>query len=265
MNTETYRVYAIKYAQAHRMTSATFIGGDMKHDVPIPLDFFVWVVVGKSRAWIVDTGFDQAAATARGRTITRPVADGLAAIGIHAADVQDVIITHMHYDHAGNRDLFPRARYHVQDREMAYCTGRCMCHATLNRGYDPQDVSAMVHRIFDGRVEFHNGDAELAPGLSLHHMGGHTDGVQVVRVRTEAGMLVLASDTSILYEHMASKRPFQGVYNVGDMLEGFQRVTALADSPQLVIPGHDPQVLQRFHPASREQDGWIARLDTGLR
>jgi glyoxylase-like metal-dependent hydrolase (beta-lactamase superfamily II) len=212
---------------------------------------------------VVDTGFDQAAAQSRGRTITRPVADGLAAIGIAAAQVQDVIVTHMHYDHAGNRDLFPRARYHLQDREMRYCTGRCMCHATLKRAFDPLDVSAMVHRVFDGRVAFHDGNDELAPGLSVHHIGGHTDGVQVVRVRAQAGMMVLASDTALLYEQMASQRPFQGVYNVGDMLEGYRRIGALADRPELIIPGHDPQVLQRFPSIGPEHDGWIARLDVG--
>jgi glyoxylase-like metal-dependent hydrolase (beta-lactamase superfamily II) len=261
---ETYRVFAIKYARHERLSSANFIGGD-SHDVPMPLDYFVWVVAGASRTFLVDTGFDQEGADKRGRKITRPIAEGLAAVGVDAASVEDVIVTHMHYDHAGNRDLFPRARYHVQDREMAYCTGRCMCHPTLNHPFEAADVSRMVHRVFDGRVVFHDGDDQIAPGLSVHLVGGHTNGLQVVRVHTQQGWMVLASDASHLYANIEQQRPFPVVYNVGDMLEGYRRAYSLADSPQLVVPGHDPEVLRRFPAERREHEGWIVRLDAPMR
>src|SRR5262245_53273399 len=139
-SSETYRVYAIKYGRHERMSSANFIGGD-EHETPMPLDYFVWAIVGAGRAWVVDTGFDQVMAKRRGRHITKPIEEGLKAIGVDAAAVEDVIITHMHYDHAGNKDLFPKARYHIQDREMKYCTGRCMCHASMRFAFEPDDVS----------------------------------------------------------------------------------------------------------------------------
>ena len=261
---ETYRVYAVKYAYHERRSSANFLGGDV-HDVPSPLDYFVWAVVGPSRVFIVDTGFSQDMATKRGRQITHPVEQGLARIGIDASRVQDVIVTHMHYDHAGNRELFPNARYHIQDREMAYCTGRCMCHAALNQPFEVADVSLMVNRIFDGRVQFHDGDASITAGLSVHLVGGHTNGLQVVRVRTAQGWMVLASDASHLYANMEQVRPFPVVYNVGDMIEGYRRLNSLAARPELVIPGHDPDVLKRFPAADRELEGWVARLDGGMR
>ena len=261
---ENYRVYAIKYGRHERRSSANFIGGD-SHDVAMPLDYFVWAVVGAGRTFVVDTGFDQEGADKRGRHISQPIEKGLAEIGIDTKTVEDVIITHMHYDHAGNRDLFPKARYHVQDREMAYCTGRCMCHRALNVPFEPEDVASMVHKVFNGRVVFHDGDSELAPGISVHRVGGHTDGMQVVRVRTEQGWLVLASDASHMYANIEQKRPFPAVYNVGEMLEGFRRIYSLADAPQLVIPGHDPLVLGRFRPTKSEHEGWIVRLDEGMR
>ena len=259
---ETYKVYAIKYAFHDRLSSANFIGGD-SHDVPMPLDYFVWAVVGRSRTFLVDTGFDQAMGAQRGRVVTHPVEQGLRELGIDCAAVQDVILTHMHYDHAGNRELFPQARYHVQDREMAYCTGRCMCHPTLNHPFEAADVASMVHRIFAGRVHFHDGDSEIAPGLSVHLVGGHTNGLQIVRVRTDQGWLVLASDASHLYANIEQQRPFPAVYNVGDMLEGYRRIYSLADAPAMVVPGHDPDVLRRFPAMSRAHEGWIVRLDAG--
>jgi glyoxylase-like metal-dependent hydrolase (beta-lactamase superfamily II) len=115
--------------------------------------------------------------------------------------------------------------------------------------------------VFDGRVEFHDGDTQLASGLSVHRVGGHTDGLQVVRVHTERGWVVLASDASHLYANMDQKRPFPAVYNVGDMLEGYRRVHELADSAHHVVPGHDPAVLTRYAAHSRETEGWIVRLD----
>ncbi|KQR81479.1 MBL fold metallo-hydrolase [Burkholderia sp. Leaf177] len=261
---ENYKIYAIKYAHHDRPARDNFIGGD-PHDDNMPLDYFVWAVVGESRTFLVDTGFDPKDGAARGRMTTRSVQDGLGAIGIRTDSVEDVIITHMHYDHAGNRTLFPKARYHVQDREMAYCTGRCMCHAPLSHPFDAEDVKSMVGRIFEGNVQFHDGTSHVAPGISLHLVGGHTNGLQVIRVHTERGWVVLASDASHLYANMEQDRPFPAVYNVGDMLEGYRRVHELADSPQHVIPGHDPAVLARFPAHSNETADWIARLDIGPR
>ena len=261
---ETYSVYAVKYAHHHRMSSANFIGGD-SHDVPMPLDYFVWAVVGKSRTWLVDTGFDQEGATQRGRVITNPIDMGLKELGISTDSVENVIITHMHYDHAGNRGMFPKACYHLQDREMAYCTGRCMCHGALNHPFEVKDVADMVTKVYAGRVRFHDGDSQIAPGLSVHRVGGHTDGLQVVRVHTAKGWMVLASDATHLYANIEQRRPFPAVYNVGDMLEAFGRIYGMADAPELVIPGHDPEVLSRFPALSKAHEGWIVRLDGGPR
>src|SRR5882672_4069343 len=116
------------------------------------LDYFVWVIANEHRTVLVDTGFDAAAAAARKRTLLRPVSDGLAALRINAASVTDVVITHMHYDHAGNLELFPRALFHMQDAEMAYCTGRAMTHPHIAAPFAAHNVMEMVRRVFDGRV-----------------------------------------------------------------------------------------------------------------
>src|SRR5690606_6274997 len=116
--------------------------------------------------------------------------------------VQDVIVTHMHYDHVGTFADFPRARFHLQDTEMAFATGRHMCHGYLQHAYEVEDVTAMVRLAYQDRIVFHDGTQELAPGLSVHHIGGHTAGLQCVRVWTRRGWLVLASDASHYYEQL---------------------------------------------------------------
>jgi glyoxylase-like metal-dependent hydrolase (beta-lactamase superfamily II) len=253
-------VYAIRYARHERTARANFIGGD-DHDGPMPLDYFVWLIRGEAGTFVVDTGFDADVARARGRQLITPVAEGLAALGVDPAGVADVIVTHMHYDHAGNHHLFPRARYHLQDAELEFCTGRAMTHPALGHAYAADDVAEMVRKLFDQRVAFHAGEDEIAPGLSVHHIGGHTKGLQAVRVWTRRGWLVLASDASHFYANMDEGRPFPIVHDVAAMLEGHRTLKKLASHDDLVIPGHDPLVLQRFPPPTPELAGHVARLD----
>ncbi len=257
---ETYEIYAIKYGDHQRLAGENFIGGD-PHNGPMPLDYFVWAIRGRDKTWIVDTGFDAAVGRQRQRNVLRCPSEGLRALDIDPDKIEDVIITHMHYDHCGNHQLFERARFHVQDKEMRYSTGRCMCHSVVRYAFDVEDVVKMVRRVYAGRVVFHDGDEEIAPGLSVHFVGGHTMGLQMVRVWTQRGWVVLASDASHYYANMEQARPFPIVYNVPDMLAGHQRAYALASSPQHVIPGHDPLVLKRYPAAARGLEGIVARLD----
>jgi glyoxylase-like metal-dependent hydrolase (beta-lactamase superfamily II) len=260
MTDDTYEVFAVKYAHHARRSPENFIGGD-PHDVPMPLDYFVWAIRNSSRTLVVDTGFTREMAIKRGRDHIRSPGDGLKTIGIEPDAVENVVITHMHYDHAGNLDLFGRARFHVQDREMQYCTGRCMCHAHLRQTFEAEDVVAMVRHVFDGRAEFHDGTSELAPGITLHLIGGHALGLQAVRVKTRRGHVVLASDASHFYANYEQGRPFPVVANVAETLEGYRIIRALASSPRHIIPGHDPLVLARYPAAGPGLEGVVARLD----
>ena len=108
---------------------------------------------------------------------------------------------------------------------------------------------------------FYDGDAQFAPGISLHLIGGHTRGLQVVRVNTRRGNLVLASDASHYYANMQEGKPFPIVYDVGAMIDGWRRVRELADSAAHVIPGHDPAVMARYPAPQKKLAGIVARLD----
>lgn len=256
-----YEVYAVRYAHNPLATRASnFIGGD-PHDGPMPLDYFVWAIKGPGGSFVFDTGFDAAMGEKRGRQFLRSPSVGLKAIGVEPHEVRDVILSHMHYDHCGNYDLFPHARYHVQDTEMAYCTGRCMCHAGLKLPFEEEDVIAIVRKLFAGRVAFHDGVEELAPGLSVHLVGGHSKGLQVVRVWTRRGWMVLASDASHFYANMEQGRAFTIVHNHEATLEGYATMRKLASAPNAIIPGHDPLVLARYPAVAPELEGIAVRLD----
>ncbi len=262
---ETYELFAIKYAHhGERMANLNFIGGD-PHEGPMPLDFYVWLVRGDRRNFVVDLGFNAETARHRKRELLRNPADGLRLLDIDPATVEDVILTHLHYDHVGNFDLFPKANFHLQDKEMAYATGRHMAHRPFGEAYAVDDVVGLVREVYKGRVRFHDGDAELAPGLSIHHVGGHTAGLQIVRVMTRRGWVVLASDAAHLYANFQEIRPFPIVFHLGDMVEGYRRIRALADGPDHIVPGHDPLVMRRYPAVSPQLEGIAVRLDVDPR
>jgi glyoxylase-like metal-dependent hydrolase (beta-lactamase superfamily II) len=260
MTTENYEVYAVKYATRNAQRRDHFVGGD-PHDAPMPMDYFVWVIRNAARTIVVDTGFTREVGEARKRTFLRTPAAGLKLLGVDAAQVKDVIITHMHYDHVGTFHDFPQAQFHLQDEEMAFATGRHMRHARFRHSIEVENVVGMVRLVFGDRVSFYRGDAELAPGVSLHHIGGHTPGLQSVRVMTQRGWLVLASDATHYYEHFEQDRCFVTVFNIGDTLEGYSELQSLAASPKHIIPGHDPLVMQRYPAVSAALDGIAVRLD----
>ncbi len=260
MSDDVHEVYAIRYGHHERRSPSNFIGGD-PHDVLQPLDFYVWAIVGPAGALIVDTGFDEAMGRKRHREMIKPVREGLMALGIDSESVKTVILSHLHYDHCGNYDLFPQARYHLQDREMAYATGRCMCHDALRLPFEVDDVVAMVRKVFAGRAVFHDGEDQIVPGVTVHHIGGHSKGLQCVRVKTRRGPVVLAADASHLYAHMQEGRVFPLTYNVFEVVEGYQTMKMLAPSARHIVPGHDPLVLERYPSAKPGLEGWIARLD----
>lgn len=261
MTGSTHQIYAIRYARHDgRSAAQNYIGGD-PHEASQALDFYVWAIKGAHGTIVVDTGFDATMAQKRGRALLKPVAEGLEAAGIRPDDVTDVVISHLHYDHAGNYDLFPRARYHLQECEMHFATGRCMCDAGMRVAFEADDVAAMVHKVFRDRVTFHDGDGTIAPGITVHHIGGHSKGLQSVRVVTDRGPVVLASDASHLYSHLDQRKVFPIAYDAEAVVAGYDKLKALAASARHIVPGHDPDVLKRYPAARPELEGWVARLD----
>jgi len=260
MTLPVYEVYAVKYAHRDARRTNHFLGGD-PHDAPMAMDYFVWLIRNDKDAIVLDVGFTAEVAKQRKREHLRSPAAGLEKLGVDVSAVRDIIVSHMHYDHIGTFQDFPRARFHLQDDEMAFVTGRHMCHGLFRHSFEVEDVVGMVRMVYEGRVEFHDGDEELAPGVTMHRIGGHTAGLQSVRVHTKRGWVVLASDASHYYEHFEKDRCFPTTYHIGETLEGYRKLFRLAESPQHIVPGHDPLVMARYPAVSRDLEGIAVRLD----
>lgn len=264
----TYEVYAIRYGRSMRARADSFIGGDPApgaadpHDQSsMPMAYYVWLIRNAARAILVDTGFDPAVAALRKREFLICPGEAITRLGVAAAEIRDVILTHLHYDHAGNHQLFAQARFHIQASEMAYVTSPWMTHPWLRGGYAADDVKVMVDRLFADRLVFHGGegggrgDGEVAPGVSVFAMPGHTAGLQAVRVQTAHGPLLLASDSAVFYEGLTSGRAFPPAFHVGSELAGYRRLLDEAGSIDRIIPGHDVKVMDRY-PAVLDGVAW---------
>lgn len=256
----TYEVLALRYGSRAKLTrQQNFLEPVDDQDSLMPMDYYLWVVRNSDRTIVVDTGFNQAEADRRDRPIMRLPRDALVSVGVDAATVEDVVITHLHYDHAGTLGDFPRARFHIQETEAQFATGRWMLDDAERFAYSPDHLAEFIYRVFEKRVVFHGDDGEIAPGVTLHRMPGHTMGIQAVRVQTQRGAVLLASDASHYYEHWVRRVPFFICWSQAELMNSYEAIDRLADSEDHVIPGHDPLV-RSLYPALDGSDETV-RLD----
>lgn len=246
---DTFEVYALRVGSNSQRTARENFFFDAccgSPDASMPLDYFFWVLRNATSTIVVDTCFPRSTAQRRDRKVYWEPGEALAAMDIEPSSVRDVVITHLHWDHAGCTGLFPAAKFHVQEDELRFCTGPAMRHAYVRKTYERPDALSSVNLLYDERLVLHRGDTILRPGVSLHRVGGHTPGSQVVRVVTRRGAVVLASDSAHLWANIRRRSPFPIVHDVVQMLDAFEDIERLADGPDHVIPGHDPLVANRF-------------------
>ena len=240
-----WNVYAVKYAERNNRTRAESFLDDDHPTAPHGMDYFVWVLESGDARILIDTGYDKKEADRRGRPILRDPAEAIGALGIAAETVDTVVITHLHYDHAGGLDRYPNATFHLNPAEMAFATGPCMCDDTLRMPFTADHVCEMVQHLYAGRLIYNASESEIAPGVTLHLVGGHSQGLQVVRVMTASGPLCLASDAAHYYENFEKGLLFPIVVDPHDMTAGFKKIVDLGGDASRVIPGHDPLVRER--------------------
>lgn len=240
-----YGLFAVRYARIELPASLCYL--DWPDDGAVQdLDFFFWVLKDPRGAVVIDTGFNPDVAAARFRRASLEPTKALDILGVDPRMVSDVIMTHLHYDHAGNSNLFPNARFHVQVAEMAFATGPEMTDPATAHHYAAADIKRFVDLVYSGRVVFHAGEGEVLPGVTLHPVPGHTDGLQVVRIETPEGPSVLASDALHFYASMREGRPFTVARDPAQKLRGYKTLQRLAGTNGRIIAGHDPEVMRCF-------------------
>ena len=245
---DKYEVYAVRFATIANFRVASLVAGaDPARRMDIAM--MIWVLKGiDGRVAIVDSGFhrEQYFRQFAVRDYIKP-SDAIAPLGLKPESVTDLIVSHMHWDHAGGIDLFPSARVWIQKDEYDYYTGDAWQSANTHGGIDPDDVQEIVRRNTAGKVSFVRGDDETTvSGLTFNTGGKHTWASQYVGVQTRTSSVVIASDNMYLYENLDAHKPIAQTLDAVSNLRAQDRMRSLASDPRLVIPGHDPAVLDRF-------------------
>jgi glyoxylase-like metal-dependent hydrolase (beta-lactamase superfamily II) len=242
-----YEVYAIRYATIPDFPVAELVAGaDPARKVDIAM--MIWLIRGNGRNILVDSGFyhDRFFKDWHVTDFTRP-SDTLKRVSLKPEDITDVIITHMHWDHADGMDLFPNARIWIQKDELQYYAGEAWQSKDTHGGIDEDDVLTLVKLNMQGRVGLVSGDAqEILPGITCYTGGKHTYQSQYVGVQTTTGTVVLASDNMYLYENLERRAPIAATLDAASNLRAQDRMKQIATRPGLIIPGHDPAVFARF-------------------
>jgi glyoxylase-like metal-dependent hydrolase (beta-lactamase superfamily II) len=245
-----YEVYAIRFAtEASYPTRFLVAGADSTRRSP--LAFTVWLIRGGGRTVLMDAGFYRDKFVERWKPVgfTKP-SDALAAVGVKPADVTDIIVSHIHWDHVDGADLFPRARVWLQREEFEHYTNDS--GAVLDRTIDADDAKMLAALKSAGRVQLIPGDStEILPGITVFTGGKHTFASQFATVNASlangrTGTVVLASDNAYLYENLEHHRPITQSLDTLSNLRAQERMMRLASEPRLVVPGHDVDVFVRF-------------------
>jgi glyoxylase-like metal-dependent hydrolase (beta-lactamase superfamily II) len=240
-----YEVYAIRYASIPFKVAGLIAGADTSRRLDIAMT--IWLMKGPDgRIVLLDAGFKREDLILRWKPVdyVTPAA-ALERFGVRREAVTDIIISHVHWDHLDGADLFPNARIWIQKEEYEHhidSTGKRLANAI-----DTADATMLHNMKLAGRVNLVDGDArEIIPGITVYIGGKHTFQSQYAGVSTASGIVVLASDNMYLYENLEKHVPISQTLDAASNLAAQDRMTRIAATPRLIVPGHDPAVFVRF-------------------
>lgn len=247
---ERYEVIIAKYGTRVTLRSEVFLNFPLYHepDAPIAMDYFFWVLRSERRTVVVDTGFSPVGGASRGRTEMAGVPELLGALGVDPATGPTVVITHAHYDHAGNLGLFRNSPIMTSARELDFWQGRHVDKVLFRHSVDKDGVAELARAHAEGRLELFTGSGRVAPGIEVLEVGGHTPGQAIVRVDSHDGVVLLTSDAVHYYEELERDMPFSSVADLVAMYDAFAMIREMVESGDVrhVVSGHDPSTLERF-------------------
>ncbi|WP_341957574.1 N-acyl homoserine lactonase family protein [Pseudomonas sp. RC10] len=232
-------------------------------DAEITMDYFFWIFRNAEQTIVIDTGFSPEAATARKRQPVVAPADALARLGIDPKEVKLLVLTHAHYDHAGNLGLYPNAKIVMSRKEFDFWGTDMGKRPQYGHHIDPLDIERIQALHHEGRITLLDEKQNtLIPGIELYELGGHTPGQMAVVVEMPEGPVILASDAIHYYDELEQDRPFAVLDSLADMYQGYERIREWLQRPgAVVIPGHDPDVMNRFAPVDPSDPSFAVRID----
>ncbi|WP_238013245.1 N-acyl homoserine lactonase family protein [Dactylosporangium sp. AC04546] len=266
---DRYQVTIVKYGTRRTVRSDVYLNHHIysEPDGPIGMDYFFWLIRNSEHTIVVDTGFSATGGARRRRTTLVEPAAAFDALGVDRDAGPPVVITHAHYDHIGNVELFPASPLTIAAAEYDFWTGPYADRVLLHHSVEDTELDHLRQAERQSRLRTFSDEVDLAPGVRVIRVGGHTPGQSVVTVNTAAGVVLLASDAVHYYEEYERSMPFTQVANLLDMYAGFERIRAMLGAGEIhhLVPGHDPDTLGRFTPVTGALAGLAATIGEASR
>jgi len=204
----------------------------------------MWFIRGAEKEFLIDTGMNEKELSKRKLFEIGDPRILLRRIGVEQEKVKDLIVTHLHGDHFSSFELYPNATFYVQRRDIEFFSNANLKNKGLFFG--ASNIDEVIRLINEGRVQIVDGDKKIAPGLSVFLVGGHTPGCQAIAIETSKGRAIICGDACPLYENMEQNIPPGININLVDAYSSLEKINKMASSEGILIPGHDPLLLQRF-------------------
>jgi glyoxylase-like metal-dependent hydrolase (beta-lactamase superfamily II) len=236
-----YSIYAARYAGPFAVFGGYLVWQwDMATTEFETENWYLWCIRGHEHTVVVDTGADPAMTLERKRSpLFENPADVIGRLGVDAATVQHVVLTHLHWDHAGGVRLFPNATFYLQEAEYRFWTvDPIAARPPFANLADPASLAYLSSLEGTDRLVLLNGDAQILPGIECLLASGHTPGLQAVAVDTVRGKAILGSDCAHVFRNVQHDWPSAFSMDLAGCLRSFDKLRARA-APELIFPGHD--------------------------
>lgn len=237
-----HTIYALRYAGPFTVYGGYLVWQwDMATEAFERENWYLWCIRSEDETVVVDTGADPDLTRQRKQSpLFENPAGVLARLGVEAASVEHVVLTHLHWDHAGGVALFPRATFYVQEAEYHFWTrDPIAARPPFANLADESSLQYLAALEGTDRLVLLDGDREIRPGIECLHAPGHTPGLQAVAVDTAKGKAILGSDCAHVFRNIQHDWPSAFSMDLAGCLRSFDKLRALAAAPELVFPGHD--------------------------
>jgi N-acyl homoserine lactone hydrolase len=267
-----WKIYSLYYGKAECPKEVLTAGVDVGLKIWVP--YMGYLLDNGSTKILVDTGIHErfivdgkAWGGLRAEAGSKYVSDSLEKIGVKPDDIEMVLYTHLHNDHAGASHLFKNSLHVFQDDEWKNLVDPIPAQK-LRGDYDPGTIPVLQEsnclRVF--------GDGEIMAGIKFYKSPGHTLGSMVVAVETQKGVYVITGDTAILKHNLFPKMdkmvlldgkeikitpapdvygpaiPSGIVYNYYAWYQSIYRLKLLVKDEEYALTGHDPSLVNRVFP-----------------
>lgn len=245
---QRWEVLGARYGVSEGMPLSKMVKGGSNEIYPMAWMF--WIVRSDEKIVLVDCGFENENMLKKWKIegYKRPV-DILLEIGIKPDDVTDVILTHLHWDHAGSLSRFKNAKVWLQRAEWTWAQKVVDEDNRYSNGVFYDDVRIVSEVAKQNRLNLLDGDAEIYKGIHVVSGGCHTPGFQWVWVETLAGKIVIASDAAYLYENLEGPTPL-ACRNFHSSVRALNKMLSLARAKEQILCGHEPQIFSIFPKVS---------------